>query len=564
MTAKTLKTRLTTGCILAGIPALFITARLFWLQTVRHENLSGMASRSMNRTVSETGPRGRIFGANGQLLAESIITWDVSLFKKDLEDQAAAVAALTRALALPPNFRNKVRRAKNFVPVKKRLDRAAFEAVSALKLKGVTLEPRQSRYYPSGDLARNVIGVTREDRGLTGLELLYDKVLSGHISRREVIRDASGRVIFQDRLEKESRPRDLHLTIDKEIQFFAQEAVKRAVEKNRADLGMALVQDPNNGRILAMVSWPTDSQKIEPVEWVYEPGSTFKSVTLAAALEKGIVDEKDTFFCEKGAWAFTTRIILHDHEPEGTLTLSGVIERSSNIGTAKIGMKLGIKDFYLYAKAFGFGSKSGLGFHGESSGLLRPLERYTPIDLAVGSYGHGIAATPLQVVNAYSAIANGGRLYEPRLVSSISEFEGDEVFRNEPAVIRQAVSPATAQRVKTILRSVVEKGTGKNAAVAGYSISGKTGTSKKIDPHTGKYLTGRNVASFAGFFPLSKPQYVILVVLDNPKGLTYGGETAAPAFQEIASKIITSKGLAPDTPLDDAPAKHQPARPVSD
>ncbi|PIU18367.1 MAG: hypothetical protein COT18_10710, partial [Elusimicrobia bacterium CG08_land_8_20_14_0_20_59_10] len=278
---------------------MFITARLFWLQTVRHENLSGMASRSMNRTVSETGPRGRIFGADGQLLAESIIIWDVSLFKKDLKDQAAAVAALTRTLALPTNFREKVRRANNFVPVKKRLDRTAFEAVSALKLKGVILEPHQSRYYPSGDLARNVIGITREDRGLTGLERLYDKVLSGHVSRREVIRDASGRIIFQDRLEKESRPRDLHLTIDKDIQFFAQEAVKRAVEKNRADLGMALVQDPDNGRILAMVSWPEDLQKIEPVEWVYEPGSTFKSITLAAALEKGIVDEKDTFFCEK-------------------------------------------------------------------------------------------------------------------------------------------------------------------------------------------------------------------------------------------------------------------------
>ena len=545
------------------LPALTICGRLFWLQTFRHENLSATASKEFNRTVSEIGPRGRIFDAGGELLAESIVAWDAGLYKKDLDEPARALAALTRALALPPSFREKFRKAKNFVPLKRGLDRQTCEAVKALKLKGVILEPVQSRYYPSGDLARGIIGVTRAERGLTGIELLYDKVLSGRVSSREVVRDASGRVIFQDRLEKEARPRDLHLTIDKNIQYFAQEAVRKAVEKNRAELGMALVQDPQSGRILAMATWPLDLAKIEPVEWVYEPGSTFKSITLAGALEKGIVSENDTFFCENGAWAFNSIVTLHDHEPEKTLTLSGVIERSSNIGTAKIGLKLGVKDFYLYTKAFGFGAKSGLGFHGESAGILRPLERFKQIDLAVGAYGHGLAATPLQVLNAYSALANGGRLFEPRLVEKITEFEGEEVFKNEPAVIRQAVAPGISGRVKAILRAVVEKGTGKNAAVPGYSIAGKTGTSKKIDPRTGKYLTGKNVASFAGFFPVPEPRYTILVVLDNPKGLTYGGETAAPAFREIAGKIINLKGLKPDAPLT-LIAKDQPSLPISD
>jgi cell division protein FtsI (penicillin-binding protein 3) len=314
---------------------------------------------------------------------------------------------------------------------------------------------------------------------------------------------------------------------------------------------MALVQDPQSGRILAMATWPRDLEKIQPVEWTYEPGSTFKSITLAAALETKTVGELDTFYCENGAWAFNSRVTLHDHEPEKTLTLAQVIERSSNIGTAKIGLKMGVKDFYLYAKAFGFGARSGLGFAGESAGLLRPLERFKQIDLAVGSYGHGLAATPLQVLNSYSALANGGRLFEPRLVERVTEFEGEEVFRNEPAVIRQAISPGVSGRVKAILRSVVEKGTGKNAAIPGYSIAGKTGTSKKIDPRTGKYMTGKNVASFAGFFPVPEPRYTILVVLDNPKGLTYGGETAAPAFREIAKKIITLKGIKPDTPIRD-------------
>jgi cell division protein FtsI (penicillin-binding protein 3) len=540
-----------------------IGARLFWLQTVRHENLSETASREFNRTVSEIGPRGRVFDAGGELLAESITAWNAGLFKKDLEDPAAAVTALVRTLNLPPAFRDKYRKGKNFVPIKKSLNRAEYEAVKALKLKGVTLEPVQNRYYPSGDLARNIIGVTREDKGLAGLELLYDKVLTGHISRREVVRDASGRVIFQDKQEKEARPRDLYLTLDKNIQFFAQEAIRKAVEKNRAELGMALVQDPQSGRILAMATWPSDLEKIQPVEWVYEPGSTFKSVTLAAALAQGTVAEPDTFYCENGAWAFNSKVTLHDHEPEKTLTLSEVIERSSNIGTAKIGLKLGVQDFYLYTKAFGFGAKSGLGFPGESAGILRPLERFKQIDLAVGSYGHGIAATPLQVINAYSALANGGRLFETRLVDKVTEFEGEEVFRNEPAVIRQVIPPGIAGRVKAILRNVVEKGTGKNAAVPGYSIAGKTGTSKKIDPRTGKYLTGKNVASFAGFFPVPEPRYTILVVLDNPKGLTYGGETAAPAFQEIAKKIITLKGLRPDAAVTPKPGPRT-EKPVSD
>jgi cell division protein FtsI (penicillin-binding protein 3) len=557
MTAKTLKSRIQVCAGLAVLPALLIGAKLFWLQTFRHENLSEKASRAFERTVSEIGPRGRIFGAGGELLAESIVTWEAALFKKDLAAEEKkhpgyterALAGLSRTLGLPPSFRAKFRKAKNFIPLKKGLDRQTYEAVKALELKGVTLEPVQSRYYPSGDLARNLIGVARAEHGLTGLELLYDKVLSGHVSKREIIRDAAGRIIFQDRLEKEARPRDLHLTLDKNIQYFTQEALRKAVEKDRADLGMALVQETGSGRILAMATWPRDLQKVEPVEWVYEPGSTFKSITLAAALERGTVDESDVFYCENGSWAFSPRVTLNDHEPDKDLTLSQVIERSSNIGTAKIGLKLGLKDYYLFTKAFGFGSKSGLGFFGESAGLLRPMERFKPIDLAVGSYGHGIAATALQVVNAYSALGNGGRLYEARLVEKITEADGTEIFRNEPAVIRQVISPATSGRVRKILRAVVEKGTGKPAIVAGYGIAGKTGTSNKIDPLTGKYMKGRNVASFAGFFPADEPRYTILVVIDNPKGRVYGGETAAPAFREIASKIITLKGLKQDAPL---------------
>ncbi len=550
MTAKILKTRIQTCLLIAALPAVPITLRLFYLQTIKHENLSATAARELNRTVSETGPRGRIFDSQGNLLAESIITWDCSLFKKELENPSGTIAALSAALAIPKKeLQEKVRKSNSFVSVKKDLGRAQTEAVKALKLKGVRLDPRQNRYYPSGNLARSILGVVGAEKGLTGIELLYDKVLTGQVLHREVIRDAGGRVIYQNEVEGEAAPMDIYLTIDQNIQFFAQEAIKKYAVKNRSDLAMVLVQEPGSGRILAMATYPENLEKIEPVEWVYEPGSTFKTVTVAAALEKNVVTTKDTFYCENGAWAMNNLVTIHDHEPEKTLTLSGVMERSSNIGAAKIGLKLGLENYYLYTKTFGFGTKTGLGFRGESTGILRPIDKYRPVDLAVGSFGHGIAVTPLQVINAYSAVANGGELLETRLVDKITDEGGKPKFKNEPSIIRRVITKETDAILKNILINVVNVGTGKNAGVPGYVIAGKTGTSNKIDPRTGKYITNKNVASFCGFFPADEPRYTILVILDNPKLFYYGGETAAPAFQEIAKKIITLKGIKPDAAL---------------
>ncbi len=550
MTAKTLRTRIQACLFIAALPAIPIAFRLFYLQTIKHANLSATAGREFNRTVSETGPRGRIFDSQGNILAESIITWNCSLFKKELQDPPGALSALASALAIPKkDLQSKFRKSKSFVSVKKDLDRVQAEAVKALNLKGVLLEAGQSRYYPSGNLARNILGVVGSDKGLTGIEALYDKVLTGQVLRREVVRDNSGKIIYKNESEGEAAPMDIYLTIDKNIQFFAQEAIKKYAEKNRSDLAMVLVQDPNTGRILAMATYPEALEKIEPVEWVYEPGSTFKTVTVSAALEKNVVTTGDTFYCENGAWAFNNKVTIHDHEPEKTLTLSGVMERSSNIGAAKIGIKLGLENYYLYTKAFGFGTKTGLGFPGESAGILRPIEKYRTVDLAVGSYGHGIAATPLQVVNAYSAVANGGELLETRLVDRITDTGGTIKFKNETSVIRRVISSRTYNTIKDILVNVVDSGTGKNAGVPGYLVAGKTGTSKKIDPRTGEYITNKNVASFCGFFPADKPQYTILVILDNPKLFHYGGETAAPAFQDIVKKIITLKGIRPDKTL---------------
>jgi cell division protein FtsI (penicillin-binding protein 3) len=562
MTAKTLRARIQISLFLAAIPVIPIISRLFYLQALEHKKLSAAASREFARTVSETGPRGRIFDSQGALLAESITTWKCSLFKKEFVNAPGALDSLAAALDIPAvKLLAKYRKSKSFVSVQKDIDRAHAEAVKSLKLKGVLLEAEQDRYYPSGNIARNILGITASDRGLTGIERLYNEVLTGRMSRREIVRDNGGRKIYSNETEDEAAPQDLYLTLDANIQFFAQETIKKYAEKNRSDLAMVIVQDPGTGKILALATYPEDLEKIPPVEWVYEPGSTFKAITLAAALEKGVVSAKDTFDCENGAWALNSEVTIHDHEPEKTLTLSGVIERSSNIGSAKIGLKLGLKDFYSYIRAFGFGTPTGLGFPGESAGILRQAEKYRTVDLAVGSYGHGIAATPIQVVNAYSALANGGELLETRLLDRIAGADGKVTVVNKTEVVRRAVSRDTADAVKEILVRAVDAGTGKNAAIPGYAIAGKTGTSKKIDPRTGQYVSNKNVASFCGFFPADKPRYTILVILDNPKLFYYGGETAAPAFQEIAKKIITLKGIRPDRVPDKSRA---PAAPVTD
>ncbi len=546
MSVPTLRQRIKFCAIICSLAPAIVFLRLFYLQTIKHENLSRTASKSFDRLVSETGPRGRIFDAQGNLLAESIVTWDCGLMKKELRSPSRDLDVLSSVLKVPrKTLSRRYARARSYMPVKKGLDRAEYERLKALDIRGVTLDARQSRYYPSGSLARGLLGVAGEKGGLSGLELLYDKVLAGTVSKREVVRDASGRIIYGDTLQDGGLPMDLHLTLDKRIQFFAQESVKKYTEATRAKQGIVIVQDPRNGNILAMASWPENLNQVVPVEWVYEPGSTFKSITFAAALDTGKTSPSETFFCENGKWQFAPRVTIGDHEPEGTLTLSQVLEKSSNIGTAKLGIQLGLQDFYRYAKAFGYGTRTGLGFFGESAGIMRPASRYKPVDLAVGSYGHGLAATPIQVINSYSAIANGGLLMEPRLVAKVADPSRGKAREEKPSVIRRVAEEGTIRTLKKMLRAVVTRGTGKTADVAGYSIAGKTGTSKTIDEY-GKYVSGKNVASFAGFFPLDEPLYTILVIIDQPRAFNYGSETAAPAFREIASRIITATGLPPD------------------
>jgi len=429
------------------------------------------------------------------------------------------------------------------VPIKRNADAAFFEKVKKLKIRGLQCDEKYRRHYPNNEMIRNILGVVNsKNECISGIELIFNQLLRGGKRKRGILRDAHGRIIYAQSSREKSKPLNIFLTLDKNIQYFCDSILKKFVKKMKADMGMVLVQNPQNGFIYAASSYPMDINQIPVFQWIYEPGSTFKTITLSAALETKTVTPQDKFYCENGRWQFTPKIAIHDHEPEKTLTVSEIIEKSSNIGCAKIGIKLGMEKLYRQIKLFGFGAETGIGFYGESGGILKPMKKYRRIDLAVMSYGHAIAVTPIQMINAYSAIANGGNLYEPKIIYKITDSEKKSVYEARKILIRKLLQKETAEKVKDILVKVVEKGTGIKAQIEGYSIAGKTGTSKKID-EKGNYLTNINVTSFVGFFPAENPRYTILVILDHPRKYYYASETAAPAFREIAKKIIVLKGI---------------------
>jgi cell division protein FtsI (penicillin-binding protein 3) len=311
------------------------------------------------------------------------------------------------------------------------------------------------------------------------------------------------------------------------------------------------VEDPRTGAILAMADYPPSPLQNEAVQEMYEPGSVFKLVTAGAALNEGVITPQENFFCENGAYPIAPGVVIHDVEPQGDLTIAGILRYSSNIGISKVVAKLGPDEFYSYVRAFGFTNKTGVDFPGETSGELRPLSQMTPVNLAAASYGYGVGVSPIQVLNAYSAVANGGVLMQPRVVEDGS-----------PEEIRRVVSAKTDALLVKMFEGVVEQGTGVPAQIPGYLVAGKTGTARMIDPKTHQYSRTAYNASFIGFLPASRPRWTILVLMGDPKGPRYyGDEAAAPYFGELARRLIALSGAAPDAPADPPAPRPLQAKP---
>jgi cell division protein FtsI (penicillin-binding protein 3) len=525
-----------------------VGARLYVIQIIRHEHLGARAEGQYERRIPVAAKRGTIYDRRGRVLVISLDAASVFAHPGLVQDPGATATRLARVLKVPVReIQTKLRSDQPFVWIQRQVDPEQAEAVSKLSLPGVGLVPEGKRYYPKKDLAAHLIGFAGVDnRGLEGLELAYERLLTGG-PRSFVSRvDAMGRIIFRE--SKETHPgADLYLTIDEVIQHVAERELDAAVRRSGARAGTAIVMDPATGEILALANSPAYNpsayastspafRRNRALTDPYEPGSAFKLVLAAAALEEGLVRPDDLFYGEEGAIE-VGGVKIRDHEKHGWMTFRDVMAFSSNVGAVKVGMKVGKERFYSYITSFGFGVPTGVDLPGENHGLIRRPRQWSQLSLSAVSIGHEISATALQMISAMGAVANGGSLIQPRALLAVRHPNGS-VEETRPVAIRRVISPETARTLTSILTEVVERGTGQQAALPGYRVAGKTGTAQKLDRETGRYSPTKVVAFFVGYVPAEDARLAILVLVDEPQGIGWGGTIAAPVFREIARETL--------------------------
>lgn len=558
-----------------GLMFLTVVGRAFYLQILQHENLVKKADKQHQHRVDLTPARGSILDRNGTTLAESIHMDSCYAEPRRINDVDGTAGVLAPILGIPKGeLVARLSVNKSFVWIERWLAPEVATRVRNMKLPGIGFAPESKRFYPNMEIAAHVVGFTGHDpNGLEGIELKYDSTILGNTGYMITERDALGRnITVKNTVIKDSSPgKSVVLTLDKTIQFIAEKELAKAVTESNAKSGMALVMESDSGRVLAMANYPTFNPnsysryslaqlRNHVVADSFEPGSTFKVFTIAAALDSGKIKSTDLYNCENGTYRIADRII-HDDHPQSRLTVSEIIKYSSNIGSAKIALRLGEEKLSSYLRSFGFGSRTGIDLPGESPGNLK--RNWYGIDLATISFGQGVSLSAVQLVSAVSAIANGGNLMRPYLVEQILDDSGTVTQKFEPQVVRRVISPETAQKITKMMETVTgEGGTGTKAAMAGYRVAGKTGTAQKVDPVTRTYSPSKRIGSFVGFVPADKPKLTIAVVIDEPQGVKYGGVVAAPAFREIAQNSLAYLKIQPNGPVT-AAAKPVEAAPAA-
>ncbi|MCJ7830144.1 MAG: penicillin-binding protein 2 [Desulfobacterales bacterium] len=533
-----------------------IGAKAVHLQVFRGAWLSQKAADQYEKTFTSEGRRGTIFDTNLTEIAVSIDAISIGAHPALVTDPPAAAVSLARTLKLNrKDLLNKLKSKNTFVWIKRHVSPKETEAIKAFALEGITFLPEYSRFYPNRTLGAQLLGFSGTDgHGLEGIEFAYDRKLKGAEEKFTVLTDALGRGIAP-----ESKPstnfsgNNLVLTIDRNIQFITESALAEAVDKFSAASGMAMVMSPKTGAVWALANYPPfnpnafrdfkrETWRNRIITDPYEPGSTLKIFSAAAALESGECTANTIFFCENGAYR-VGRNLVHDTHPYGWLSLQQIVKYSSNIGAVKIGEQIGPEKLHHTLRAFGFGEKTGIDCPGETAGSLPPLARWTRIDAGAISFGQGVAVSTVQLLAAACAIANDGILMRPYIVQAVTDQNGRLIERTEPHAVRRVISVQTAQTLRRIMKTVVEEGgTGVNAALEGYSVCGKTGTAQKIDER-GTYARGKYVSSFLGFAPAENPEIAVLVVVDEPQKYHYGGTVAAPAFKKIAHETLSYRNI---------------------
>ncbi|WP_428048470.1 peptidoglycan D,D-transpeptidase FtsI family protein [Candidatus Avelusimicrobium caledoniensis] len=540
------------GLLMLFIP-LIIFIRLFYMQTFLHEAFASKAERAIYNYLSEDRLRGKILDVNGKTLAESVRTHSCGISKRYVKDKNKTVDFLAKILGLPKKqILEKWNKHSPFFFVAKKIKPDVYiqmeEMLHTSLGQGLELTPEYERIHPYGDSALDILGTANSKNfGLSGIEQMFNKELSQDISKKRAKHARRGAVIYDRKLKEERSVGNVYLTIDAVAQYYTETALQKAVEEVGAEHGVALVQEPKTGRILAAASYPAKDGQSLAFQFTYEPGSTFKTIAIASALDAGTVRVTDSIDMDGRKWEVIKGFTVRDNQhKKDYLSVPEIMQLSSNIGAGKIALDLGAKNLYFYIKAFGFGSKTDINFNGESKGSVLPYNKWTKVDTVTKGYGYGVAVTPIQLINAYSAIANGGVLMQPHLIDRIEYANGKVEKYAKPIKIRNVFKhPQSAATITKVLQSVVENGSGKRAQITGYNVAGKTGTAEKLSKEGG-YGKRSHVVSFCGFVPATDPQFTVLVILDNPAKYTFGGTAAAPVFKEIAQPLLARKGVKPD------------------
>lgn len=557
--------RIRVWAVLFFLGAWFVglAGRLTQLMALGDERVEEYAENLHFGNLDVILPRGSIYDRALNEMAVSVDVNSIYINPRVMGPQAVAVKAIVKELepvdidarnALYKHIFSDIKkgRGRSFIWVRRKVDDETAGRVKRLGLPGVGMRKESKRYYPERDIASKIIGYCGMDnQGLYGIEQAYNKEMRPVSSRHVVFKDALGRPVSMPEdlsMPGKTGPRDLKLTIDERIQYITENALKKQTVQTGAKSGVALVMDPHTGEILAMAEYPQFNPnqrsnfsalaaRPRGVEDAVEPGSTFKLFTAAAALEEKLIMPDEILDCENGQYKAGGYEFKEAHKNKyGKMTVAEVIAKSSNIGAIKIGEKLGQKKLYSYLSKFGFGRKTGIDLPGESSGLLRPVREWSATSLPSISFGQEVSVTPMQLGVALSSIANGGFLIRPHFVKAYMR-NGETTMTVEPETMGRPISRVTAELVKEMMKGVtLEGGTGKKAAIPGFVVAGKTGTAQKMDPHTKTYSLDRHLASFAGFFPADAPRLVIVVMIDEPRGVEWGGAVAGPVFSEIGMK----------------------------
>ncbi len=555
--------------MLMGLGFGLVALRLVYLQVIKRAELAARAERQQERLVKLEPKRGTIYDRMHRELAVSLDVDSIYGVPAEIENPRAVAQRLSPILHENPHtLERRLAGDRHFVWLSRKVEPAKAEKVKALGSReiGSLLESR--RFYPKKTLAGPLLGFTGMDNeGLEGLERAYDKVLRGVSGWMIAEKDAVGRTVFPGgsgfRYRQPTKPgNDIILTIDEVIQHIAEKELDAVLASSHAKGGVCIVMNPQTGEVIALsvrtaaqgrqAFNPNEPQRYKPGEWrnravtdAYEPGSIFKPVLASAALEERVVHPLERLDCSAGKIQIADRVIKDAHE-NGNLTFTDVIAESSNVGTIKVALRLGKERFFPYITAFGFGRKTGVDIPGEIPGLLKDSRAWSGVSIGSIAIGQEIGVTPMQMAAAYCALANGGMLMKPYIVSEIIDHDGGERQKFGPQSVHRAISEETCAKVRMILQRVVDTGTGQKARPAGYTAAGKTGTAQKIDQRTGMYSKKDYVSSFVGFVPAASPKLVILVMVDTPEGVVWGGSVAAPVFKAVAEQSLAYLQVAPD------------------